>query len=79
MVSHAQEIISELHDSLNVEVWPPGVQLGQVYRYIISELISANINKDARRVAECRRIIEPLRDTWREASGVVASTPGNAA
>ncbi len=76
---HAQEIISELHDSLNVEIWPPGQQLGQVYRYVLNELITANINKDARRVVECRRIIEPLRDAWREASGVVTSSPGNAA
>jgi flagellar protein FliS len=33
-----------------------------------TELIGANIGRDADRVAACRAIVEPLRDAWREAA-----------
>jgi flagellar secretion chaperone FliS len=72
---HAQDIISELLNTLDLDAWPAGEGLVSVYQYVIEQLISANVHKDGRGIDDCRRIIEPLRDAWREAAGVVASTP----
>ncbi|MGQ0826017.1 MAG: flagellar export chaperone FliS [Actinomycetota bacterium] len=71
---HAQEITSELHDSLNVELWSGGAQLAALYEFLLSELVTANVEKDATRIVSCHRLILPLRDAWREAAGI-AGTP----
>jgi flagellar protein FliS len=70
---HAQEIVSELLSSLDLDVWPGGAGLADVYRYVIEQLVAANVRKDATLVHECRQIIEPLRDAWRQAAGVVGT------
>jgi flagellar protein FliS len=72
---HAQEIILELQASLRVEIWDGGPRLAALYAWLISELIKANTKGDLRRVADCRRIVEPLRDAWREAAASLASSP----
>jgi flagellar protein FliS len=71
---HAQDIVSELHGTLDVDAWPPAEHLAGVYAFLIDELCAANIAKDARKVAACRRIVEPLHAAWREAAGVVEPT-----
>lgn len=63
---HAQDIVLELHSSLNLEVWDGADGLAQLYMFVTSELIQANISGDAARVASCRGLIEPMRDAWRE-------------
>ncbi len=68
---HAQEIVNELHGSLDVEVWAPGRHLAELYEFVGEQLCQANVSKDAAIVAECRRIIAPLHTAWREAAGVV--------
>jgi flagellar protein FliS len=73
---HAQDIVSELLNTLDFDAWPAGVQLASVYEYVIEQLIKANVHKDGAIVTECREIVEPLRDAWRQAAGVVgAGTP----
>jgi flagellar secretion chaperone FliS len=67
-LSHAQEIIIELRVSLDVEAWSGAPGLANLYGYLLTELIGANIGKDADRVAVCRGLVEPLRDAWREAT-----------
>ena len=67
-ISHAQEIIIELRVSLDVESWAGAPGLANLYGYLITELIGANIARDADRVATCRTFVEPLRDAWREAA-----------
>jgi len=76
---HAQEILWELLGSLDVSRWPPAAGLAELYRFMINELITANVRKDATNVVSCRELIEPLRDAWREAAGIVGpSAPGAA-
>lgn len=70
---HAQSIVSELHDSLDAKTWPAARALKDVYVFLLFELVNANVEKNAARVADCRGLVAPLRDAWREASGVVAS------
>jgi flagellar protein FliS len=70
---HAQEIVAELHDSLDLSQWAPGAALAELYRFVHSELVAANLAKDPSRVDTCVRIVTPLRDTWREAAGIVGT------
>jgi flagellar protein FliS len=74
-LQHAQEIVMELQGSLKVEVWDGGPRLAALYTWLLSELIAANVKGDLRRVGDCRRIVEPLRDAWREAAASLASSP----
>lgn len=68
---HAQDIVTELLTTLNTDGWAPGAGLASLYRFLLDELVAANVAKDAQRCAVCRGLIEPLRDAWREAAGVV--------
>lgn len=70
---HAQEIVSELHDSLDVEIWSAGTHLAAIYQFLLAELVAANVEKDAARVVTCHELVQPLRDAWSQAAGVVAS------
>lgn len=72
-LTHAQEIVIELRVSLDVESWSGAPGLANVYGYVLTELIGANIAKDADRVAVCRTLVEPLRDAWREAIAAAAA------
>ena len=70
---HAQEIVTELYVALDVDQWSGGASLAALYRYIMDELVAANVDKDPVRVRACRDLLVPLRDAWREASGIVSS------
>ena len=74
-LQHAQEIILELQASLKVEIWDGGPRLAALYSWLLSELIRANMKGDLRRVNDCRKIVEPLRDAWREAAASLAASP----
>src|SRR5690349_11226890 len=68
---HAQDIVTELFATLDTASWGPGAGLAALYEYMLEELVAANVTKDAERCAVCRSLVEPLRDAWREAAGVV--------
>jgi flagellar protein FliS len=68
LLLHAQDIVMELRMSLRLDVWDGAAPLASIYAYLLTELIGANVGQDADRVADCRRVIEPLRDAWREAA-----------
>ena len=72
-LQHAQEIVIELRSSLRVDVWDGGPRLAALYSWLLGELIQANIKNDLRRVGDCRRIVEPLRDAWRQAAASLAT------
>jgi len=73
-LTHAQDILLELRTSLDIEAWSGAPGLASLYGFLITELIGANIGRDADRVAACRALVEPLRDAWREAA--VAAVAG---
>jgi flagellar protein FliS len=75
-VIHAQEIVLELRTSLNVEAWSGAPGLASLYGFLLTELIGANIARDAGRVAACRELVEPLRDAWREAAAAAVAVAG---
>ena len=65
---HAQDIVLELRTSLKLDAWEGANGLSQIYTFVLTELIHANMNGDLKRVSDCRRLVEPLRDSWREAA-----------
>jgi flagellar protein FliS len=74
-LKHAQEIVLELQASLRVDIWDGGPRLSALYAWLLTELIRANTKGDLRRIADCRAIVEPLRDAWAEAAASLASSP----
>ena len=72
-IGHAQEIILELRTTLDVDAWEGAPGLANLYGFLLTELIGANITQDAARIASCRQLLEPLRDTWREAAAAAVA------
>lgn len=68
---HAQAIVFELSSSLNVAVWEGGEGLMAIYTYISTALVNANIHRDIDRTRECTALLEPLRQSWHEAAGLI--------
>ena len=50
--------------------WDGGAGLQSLYTWLLERLVAANIAKDAAVVAECREVVEPLRDAWHEAANL---------
>ena len=65
---HAQDIVSELHTSLDQSAWDGAAGLASLYVFMKAELVAANVRKDAARVVGVRELVEPLRDAWRSAA-----------
>ena len=72
-LTHAQEIVLELRTSLDVDAWSGAPALANLYGWMLTELIGANISRDADRVVACRTLVEPLRDAWREAAAAAVA------
>lgn len=72
-IVHAEEIVIELRTSLDVDAWSGAPALANLYAWMLTELIGANIGRDAERVAAVRGLVEPLRDTWREAAAAAVA------
>ena len=75
-LKHAQDIVTELHVTLDLDAWDGARGLAALYTFASTELINANIRGDAAKVASVRGLLEPLRDTWREAAMAVAAAEG---
>jgi len=69
LLQHAQQIVGELTSSLDLDTWAPAKGLRDVYTYVGTRLVQANITKDRRIITECQRVITPLREAWAEAAG----------
>lgn len=64
---HAQEIVLELRTTLDVGAWDGAPGLASLYAFLLTELIGANVRREPDRVAECRILVEPLREAWHAA------------
>lgn len=64
---HAQSIILELHAALDHKMWTGAENLASLYMWFNKELIQANINKDAKAVRSCHRMIRELQVAWHRA------------
>ncbi|WP_336921768.1 flagellar export chaperone FliS [Aquipuribacter sp. SD81] len=68
---HAQAIVSELAGSLDVDAWSGGPRLLSIYTFLLAELVRANVERSPQRTRECRSVVEPLAEAWREAAAQV--------
>jgi len=67
-IGRAQEILLELRATLDVSVWPEGEALGRLYLWMVGELSQARLQHKPQRIADCRALVEPLRDAWHQAA-----------
>jgi flagellar protein FliS len=68
---HAQHIVFELLSALDTSKWSGGAQLAQLYTWVLQQLVRANVEQDAAKVAHCRELMEPLGETWHEVAALV--------
>lgn len=67
-IGRAQEILLELHATLDLSVWPEGESLARLYLWMVGELSQARLRNEPRRISDCRELVEPLRDAWHQAA-----------
>jgi hypothetical protein len=70
---HAQDILTELRGTLRVEAWEGGPALASLYDWLLTQLVRANVSRDAEVTAECLPVVESLVRTWHEAAGLAAT------
>lgn len=67
-LDRAYAILSEFVAALRPEVYPELCEnLEGVYLFCMSHIVRANLEQDAERVREIVRILDPLRDAFRDA------------
>jgi len=65
VVTKAVAIVGELRASLNHEAGGSVAQrLDSLYDYVNRRLLVAQLNNDDEALAECARLLEPVRDGW---------------
>jgi flagellar protein FliS len=73
LLGHAQELLGEMADMLDLEIWEHANALLSVYDYVLRRLAQANASKDPSLVLEAQRLITEIGDAFRQAA---ASAPG---
>lgn len=61
----AQDIILELNYTLDMS-YDVSHGLRELYDFVISKLVDANINKDTKAVDDALTVVNEMRDTWKE-------------
>ncbi|MBK5224001.1 MAG: flagellar export chaperone FliS [Acidimicrobiia bacterium] len=72
-LTHAQDIVAELHSALDPARWDGADAMAALYTYLADVLARANISKSTNLVAEARSLVAPMRDTWAEAHAITAA------
>lgn len=66
-LSRALAIVLELQTSLDMEQGGEiAVNLNDLYGYLVSDLITANLHNDTQKIAEALKVVEPLLEAWTE-------------
>jgi len=68
-IVRVQNIVCELRLSLNMSVGPIARNLWDLYSYLHTELVKANLNKDPGPLENAIGIIQNLRESWSQAIG----------
>lgn len=72
-LKRAQDIIDELNITLNME-FEVSQNLRELYVFMNTRLVEANIKKDQGIIDEVLELATEMRDTWKEAIGLVKVT-----
>ncbi len=62
----AENIIFELMSTLNMDVKEISTNLMKLYDFMVWQLIEANKTKNKQLVEDVMKLVEPLRDAWKE-------------
>ncbi len=66
-LSRALAIVLELQASLDMEQGGEiAVNLNDLYTYLVSDLIMANLKNDTKKIADALAVVEPLLEAWTE-------------
>lgn len=66
-LSRALAIVLELQSSLDMEQGGEiAVNLNDLYTYLVSDLVTANLKNDTRKIEEGLKVVEPLLEAWTE-------------
>lgn len=65
---HAQDIVAELTVTLRPGMWDGAERLRDIYDYVRTALVNANIHRDVARTREAITLLEPLRQSWHAAA-----------
>ena len=68
---HADQIVAELASTLRVDLWDGAEDLLRLYGYLADLIVGGMIERDADKVREASRLVEPLRQAWHEAAAQV--------
>ncbi|MFN8057686.1 MAG: flagellar export chaperone FliS [Vicinamibacterales bacterium] len=69
-LSRALAIVSELQNNLNFDAAPEvSQQLDDLYTYMTSRLVEANMKGDPAIIAEVVHLLETVREAWAEVAG----------
>jgi len=60
----AQNIINELHSSLNMEAGEIAERLANLYNYMIRKILYADLHKDVEGLEEIIKMLKELKDAW---------------
>ncbi len=66
-IKHARNCMQELMDSLHLE-YALATKLVQIYLYLNRKLASADVKKEGESIEEVKKIIQKLRDAYKEAA-----------
>lgn len=67
-LAHAQDLLTEMADMLDVDAWDHAGALLALYDYILRRLAQANSSKNPGFVIEVQQLITSLGDAFREAA-----------
>jgi flagellar protein FliS len=68
-IGKAQDIISELNNSLDMEVGGELARdLRSLYNFIYGRLSTANIERDVEKIDDCIRLLRQLHGAWEQAA-----------
>jgi flagellar secretion chaperone FliS len=70
---HGQRILEELLLALDADVWPGAADLAGLYVHARQLLVTANLRKDPAPLAECRELLAPLAEAWKDAYAQITS------
>jgi flagellar protein FliS len=66
-LSRALAIVLELQASLDMKQGGEiAVSLSDLYGYLISDLVTANLKNDTQKIEEALKVVEPLLEAWTE-------------
>ena len=60
LLCHAQDLVHELHNMLDLDVWEHAGKLASIYRYVIDLLVQANVRKSVGEAGEARTLLAAL-------------------